>query len=426
MRPEAKTLLRKSALALIATLFLLPAGAGAVCPNTTLTDEQTLWNVHNCSPEFHNWFVDYFDLEPPFHWLDWGWPSCDPTQAFPKVWNSAYLLTYGLEDQSLGPWHSNADYYRWAGGSQHDFHYEPKDANDAVATSYAGWFRTNRVEMKCPIFNSYTAGMRAGAMLHEATHIIFAGNIDVWKHQSNPPGSNCGEPCSDDWYFHNLNSYPYGLLAFTRHSMNQIQIEFDCDLAEFGKPWVPLSIKTAARADANSIMTNRIRNPPGWTCGQPRPLIPGSVNPFTYSRARDQYLACWGIAGQISSNCYDISDLNDKQMCYGMSTGTQSPCASMTDRNLQLACYGMSVAPNYPSNCRDIVDAGMRDFCYSVSSWGSSGTCSGVASPSDKALCQALTYRNPSYCNSITNANDKWFCYGTASRTNSYCANIVQ
>jgi hypothetical protein len=154
-------------------------------------------------------------------------------------------------------------------------------------------------------------------------------------------------------------------------------------------------------------------------------FVTPSVNPFTYPTARDQYLACWGIAGRISSNCYDISDFNDRQMCYGMSTSTQSPCTSMTDRNLQLACYGMSVAPNYPSNCRDITDPGLQDFCYSVSSWGSWANCSGVSNPADKALCQALTYRNSSYCASITNANDRWFCYGTASHTNSYCGNIV-
>ncbi|HEY3053388.1 MAG TPA: hypothetical protein VGK04_08370 [Thermoanaerobaculia bacterium] len=163
----------------------------------------------------------------------------------------------------------------------------------------------------------------------------------------------------------------------------------------------------------------------GFFWGLPNPGGAGS-NPFTYSRNRDEYLACWGIAGRISSNCNDISDYNDKQMCFALSTGSQSPCTTMTDRNLQLACYGMSVAPNYPSNCRDISDASMRDFCYSVSSWGTWANCSGVSNAQERALCQALTYRNSSYCASITNANDRWFCYGAASHTNSYCGNIVQ
>ncbi len=426
MSADSKLLLRTTIPAWVVALLLLPAGAGAVCPNSAELNEQALWNVHNCSAAFRDWFRPYFNFQSD-HWDGgWGWTSCDATQAFPKMWNAAYLITYGLQDSSMGPWHSNADYYRWAGGGQHDFRYEPEDDYGEYATSFTGVFRTNRVEMKCPSFNGYTAGVRAGVMLHEATHIIYGGTFDVWKHQSNPPGSNCTSNCSDDWFFHFFNAYPYGSLAGHKHSMTQIQIEYNCDLAEFGQAWVPVSSKDAARVEANSYLVNRIRNSPGWTCGQPRPLPAGSTNPFTYSSARDQYLACWGIAGQISSNCTDISDLNDRQLCFGLSTGSQSPFSTMTDRNLQLACYGMSVAPNYPSNCNDITDAGMKDFCYSVSSWGSSGSCSGVTSPSEKALCQALTYRNSSYCASITNANDKWFCYGTSSRTNSYCANIVQ
>ena len=115
----------------------------------------------------------------------------------------AYLITYGLEDWSLGPWHSDVDYYRWAAGSQHDFRFEPEDACcDAYATAFNGWFVTNRVEMKCPSFNGRTAGVRAGTMLHESTHIIYGDAFGVWSHQSNPPGSNCSSDCSDDWYFH--------------------------------------------------------------------------------------------------------------------------------------------------------------------------------------------------------------------------------
>jgi hypothetical protein len=105
-------------------------------------------------------------------------------------------------------------------------------------------------------------------MLHESTHIMWE-----MEHQSNPPGSHCGsEPCSDDWYFHFLNSYPYGSLAGRVHSMIQIQIEYNCDLAEFGEWWVPFTTGLVAQSEANSYMSNRIRNPPGWTCGQPRPL----------------------------------------------------------------------------------------------------------------------------------------------------------
>jgi hypothetical protein len=279
MRPEAKTLLRTSVLTLVVALVLPLAGVGQVCTNTVETDEQALWNMHNCWPAFRDWFRPYFNLQSD-HWDEgWGWETCDPTQAFPKMWNSAYLITYGLRDLTRGPWHSDVDYYRWGGGSQHGFRYESEFAFDVFASAFAGWFVTDRVEMKCPSFNSRTASVRAGTMLHESTHIIYSGSFDVWQHQSNRPGSNCGPtPCSDDWFFHSLNAYPYGSLvgnlfvAGYTHSMNQIQIEYLCDLAEFGEWWVPFTSGLLARNEANDRMNNRIRNPPGWTCGLPRPL----------------------------------------------------------------------------------------------------------------------------------------------------------
>ena len=57
-----------------------------------------------------------------------------------------------------------------------------------------------------------------------------------------------------------------------RHSMNQIQIEWLCDLSEFGEWWVPVTTGLVAKSEANDRMFNRIRNPPGWTCGSPRPI----------------------------------------------------------------------------------------------------------------------------------------------------------
>lgn len=270
MNPGAKKIERTRALACAVVLSLvLPVAAGAVCPNTTETDEQTLWNRHNCWTAFRDWFRPVFNLQEN-HWDGgWGWTSCNPTQAFPKMWNSAYLITYGLEDSSLGPWHSDVDYYRWASGNSHGFRYEPEDSNSAFARAIWGFFTTDRVEMECPSFNFRTAGVRAGTMLHESTH-----HITHWSHQSNPPGSNCTSPCSDDWYFHYVNAYPYDSLdEDNTHSMVQIQIEWLCDIGEFGEWWVPSSIASIATSEANNRMTNRIRNPPGWTCGEPRPFL---------------------------------------------------------------------------------------------------------------------------------------------------------
>ncbi len=174
---------------------------------------------------------------------------------------------------------------------------------------------------------------------------------------------------------------------------------------------------SGANEDCNEYVTQEVGAQPG-----------SNGNPLTYASARDQFLACYGIsqAPNVSSNCRDISDFNDKQMCYGLSEYSQTPCVSMTDRNMQLACYGMAFAPYYPSNCRDITDPQMKAFCYGVSSGGSypAPNCSSVADASTRALCQGMSLHNASYCSSIGNANDRLFCSGVSSHNSSYCATI--
>ncbi len=149
----------------------------------------------------------------------------------------------------------------------------------------------------------------------------------------------------------------------------------------------------------------------------------GSGNPLSYVSGRDEFLACYGIAGRISSNCRDVSDYNDKQMCYAMSDRTQSPCWSITDRNLQLACFGMSI--NWSSNCRDITDPNMRNFCYGVSAQNYN-YCFSVTDRNTQLLCFAMSNGISSNCRDISNPNDRQFCYGVSSHYNGYCASIQQ
>lgn len=265
-----ENVMKSRAVTLVFAILLaaLASTAGAVCPNTTETAEQALFDAHGCWDAFRTWFRSYFNLQSG-HWGGgWGWDNCNTTEAFTKMMDSGILITYGLRTNTLGPWHSDVDYYKWAGGSQHDFRFEPEDGTGPFAEAFAGWFQTNRVEMRCPSFNNRTAGVRAGTMLHEATHITYWR----WSHGSNNPGSNCSDDCTDDWFPHYLNSYSYGSLAGHKHSMNQIQIEYLCDLGEFAEGWVPLSISTTASSESNSRMNNRIRTPPAWSCGTPRPI----------------------------------------------------------------------------------------------------------------------------------------------------------
>jgi len=262
-------------------ISLTAHSASAVCPNS-VGAEQALWDEHSCRPEFREWFRDTFNLKEK-RWDDgWGWDQCNPKFAFPKMMNSAYLLTYGLQDNSPGPWHSNEDYYTWASGRRHRFDYRPVDTGGAYARSLADMRFTDfgqlalvkRVEINCPAF-TISSSLRAGNMLHESTHIIYW----PWDHRSNNPGSNCSGKCSDDWFFHALDGYEYGQLSGHTHSMNQIEIEYLCDQSEFPAPWVPAGVSLVARVAANSRMNNRVLNPPGWVCGEPRPLFAPSPLP---------------------------------------------------------------------------------------------------------------------------------------------------
>jgi len=263
------------AFAFALVISLICRSASAVCPNS-VGSEQALWNEHNCRPEFRQWFRNTFNLKKQDWDNGWGWDQCDPKFAFPKMMNSAYLLTYGLEDGSPGPWHGNEDYYTWASGRRHHFRYKPVDTGGAYAETFAdmrfnefGQFGlVHRAETNCPLF-TISSGFRAGTMLHESTHVIYW----MWNHRPNNPGSNCSTHCSDDWFFHALDNYEYGQLSGHTHSMNQIEIEYLCDLSEFPAPWVPQGAALVAGAAANSRMNNRVLNPPGWICGEPRPLL---------------------------------------------------------------------------------------------------------------------------------------------------------
>jgi hypothetical protein len=164
-------------------------------------------------------------------------------------------------------------------------------------------------------------------------------------------------------------------------------------------------------------------------CVAPPPTPPptSASNPFQYSIPRDQQLACYGIsvAPNFPSNCRDITNADDQNMCYGMSENSQTPCMSIVDTNLKLACYGMSKAPQFPTNCHDITDPQMQAYCYGVSSAQQvTPNCNNVTDSNLRAQCLGIALHNTSFCSSITNTNDRLFCQGIASRSQTPCTSI--
>lgn len=168
---------------------------------------------------------------------------------------------------SISSWHTNEEYWQWASGTLHGFKYTAANSNDARANALRSFWVRDRVEMECPIFVA-TPASRAGTMVHESTHMIF------WRfsHQANLPGSSCGNPCSDNWFFHGARHPAGSLIGILNHSMNQVQIEYLTDISELPAWWTPSRAFAGAQTEATNRMNNRILNPPGWTPGTPRPL----------------------------------------------------------------------------------------------------------------------------------------------------------
>lgn len=92
------------------------------------------------------------------------------------------------------------------------------------------------------------------------------------------PTGGCTASGCDPFYFHRVSAYRFGELwqndgtARRFHSPNQVQVEFLCDVAEFPRAFVPMSVRTTAQADANQRAMARFTNGPGFRCGNPRPF----------------------------------------------------------------------------------------------------------------------------------------------------------
>jgi len=174
---------------------------------------------------------------------------------------------------NTNPWHTNAEYSRLAAGSQHQFEYEPEDDDSAGAAASWGPFQDDYVAMYCPSFDAtaYPA-LRASWMVHEATHMNYHLSHDEVNGRD-----------VDQWIFHGLRS-PTGRLTggvpaegsnyvlVPTHTPYQLSVESLCDFSEMSKDDIPAAAYQNADDDADFYMNSSISNPPGWTCGVPRPL----------------------------------------------------------------------------------------------------------------------------------------------------------
>jgi len=279
-------------------LGALAGGAYAVCNQTSAsTADVALWNTHGCWQAFFLWSYQAYNQHQS-DWNDRGWnDACNDNLEFPKHWNAAYLVTYGLADLNCCSFHGTIDYRKLGEAPGSEFHnalhHTCSDDNCCFGSfTPAFWpWDTDDLATHCPLYNTTVAnanpGSRAGDFQHEGWHGWL--NKYGWNNGScgghrcgpqkpgDPPLGNCTASGCDYFYFHGVGAYAFGALYQTDgtanrfHSPNQVQVEFLCDVNDYPQWWVPASVRQAARADANARAAQRFINGPGYSCGNPRP-----------------------------------------------------------------------------------------------------------------------------------------------------------
>ena len=283
-------ILRAIAVCFYVMVFYLPSNvAQAVCNQSSASAADTdLWNTHACWQEFFLWSYKAYDQRQS-DWNSRGWSdACNVNLEFPKHWNAAYLVTYGLQDANCCSWHGTADYRALGEAAGSKFHtslyHNAKDGTAFFGSFDTHTFGANEVSTYCPLYNATSPnanpGSRAGDFMHEGWH----GWLDKygWNngscggHRCGPTGACTVNGC-DYFYFHGVGAYAFGALYQTDgtanrfHSPNQVQVEFLCDVADYPKSWVPNSVRQAARSDSDTRAVQRFINGPGYKCGNPRP-----------------------------------------------------------------------------------------------------------------------------------------------------------
>jgi hypothetical protein len=284
--------MRKSVTAALlcsATLCLSWSQAHAVCDQgSASTAEVDLWNVHGCWPDFYLWSYIAYDQRQS-DWNDRGWnDACNVNLEFPKHWNAAYLVTYGLADNNDFSWHGTADYRATGEAASSNYHdslfHTCKDDSCCFGSFTPNTFGPDELSTHCPVYDASSANgnpaSRAGDFMHEGWHAWLEkygwDNGDCGGHRCGPQGA-CTAPGCDYFYFHGVSQYVFGELYQTDgtanrfHSPNQVQVEFLCDVADYPQSWVPASVRQAARADADARAAERFINGPGYKCGDARP-----------------------------------------------------------------------------------------------------------------------------------------------------------
>lgn len=266
------------------TLGVAPR-AHAVCTQTAASQaDRDLWNTHGCWQAYFRWQYQAYGLRSG-DWSDRGWDdACNDVLEYAKHWNGSFLLTYGLLDNDDQSFHGTVDYRATAEAASSQFHDSIHDSISDGMTffgTYAGGTVTTYCLLYDPASQSSNPASRGGDLEHEGWHAWIEkynwDNGNVNGHRPGPKGAcTISEGC-DYFYFHGIGAYRFGDMwqndstGSRFHSPNQVQLEYLCDVADQSQPWVPASVRLAAKTDANTRAVQRFINGPGYACGSARP-----------------------------------------------------------------------------------------------------------------------------------------------------------
>ena len=257
-----------------------------MCQDGASLEERTVQNLYGCWRDLYLWVWQAYALTDD-SWNPAGISdACNVAKPFAKVVNAAFLISYALSDNYIPQWHSTEDYQSSSRAAQNRFHgpfyqrfIEYKGGNEADSETGRVAAR-DRTNLHCPLFNlggaSDSPANRASVMIHESWH--------HWQYAHNFDGSHpqCGTPPGDCdyYYFHGTGAYDFGQLDrwdtnpnhFRFHSPYQIAVEFDSDLAEMSKPFVPTIVTQSARSYGNIRLGYQFVNAVAYRIGDPRPF----------------------------------------------------------------------------------------------------------------------------------------------------------
>ncbi|RKG71208.1 hypothetical protein D7V80_02325 [Corallococcus sp. CA054B] len=240
-----------------------------------------------CWRDLYMWVWQAYDLTDS-SWYSAGLSdACNSSLPFAKVVNAAFLINYALSDNDALQWHSTEDYRSSSRATSNHFHgpfytrLATTDGGTADARAQTRRFLArDRTNLYCRLFSlgstSDSAGNRASTMVHESWH--------HWQyaHGFNTSHRKIGSPPRDaDWYYpHRVSDFDFGQMNrydtnpshLLFHSPYQMTVEFDADLAELSRTWVPLVVTQAARNIGNVRLANQFANAVAYRIGNPRPF----------------------------------------------------------------------------------------------------------------------------------------------------------